>query len=100
MGYTKSDYLNIIIVRLGMMCSIVKMQNGNLRYDINRDAEDFYAGFLNLVYGYTLSNGNAIKANLHVIDLRDEARWFAVQVTSDTSSAEVRETLKGVLVTH
>lgn len=92
----KDYYLNIIRDHLGLLSYCIDKQNGSLRFDINRASENFYADFLNLVYGYELSNGNIkISKNLSVIDLVDEKNQIAVQVTSDNSVRKIRETLKG-----
>lgn len=91
---SREDYLESIIERLSLLTSNIEIANRNLRYGLNRAAEDFYANFLNLIYDYDLSNGNDEVRNLAAIDLIDEKNRIAIQVTSNTSFKKVKETLK------
>jgi hypothetical protein len=61
--------------------------------DTNVVAENFYRDLLNLVYGYHLKNANHEKQNTAVIDLFDEDKHLAIQVTSDNSSTKIHDTI-------
>src|SRR6266852_4456498 len=61
--------------------------------DINVQAEDFVAGLLNAIHGWGLVNTNKATANYPCIDLIDETRKIGVQVTSETTSAKVSDTV-------
>jgi hypothetical protein len=61
--------------------------------DINVQAEDFVAGLLNAIHGWGLVNTNKATANYPCIDLIDEIRKIGVQVTSETTSAKVSDTV-------
>ena len=87
-------YLASIRERLDLLKIHIKTDNMNLRYDLNHAAEDFYANLLNLIYGYSLSNGNNKERNLTAVDLVDKVNRIAIQVTSDTSAEKVSETLR------
>jgi hypothetical protein len=58
-----------------------------------RKAEDFFADFLNLVYGYELKNLSHDSLNNVASDLGDSTRRIAVQVTSERTKAKIQTTL-------
>ena len=91
---TRERYLESIKERLALLQKNVKLENASLRFDLNRASEDFYANFLNLVYNYSLSNGNHVAKNLAAIDLVDEKNRIAVQITSNASYQKVKHTLR------
>lgn len=62
--------------------------------DINRYAEDFYCELLNIAFGWKLRNLNQDSRNHPAIDLADDAKAIAVQVTSSTDRGKVTRTLK------
>ena len=51
---------------------------------------------LNLLYGYNLQSTNAKKGNYPAIDLADNVNKIAIQVTSNTSSSKIKETLEKI----
>ena len=62
--------------------------------DINVHAEDFVAGLLNTVFSWDLVNTNKKNANYPCIDLIDESRKLGVQVTSESGSEKLKDTLE------
>ncbi|MDH4555744.1 hypothetical protein E8F11_11265 [Pseudomonas sp. BN417] len=62
-------------------------------FDLNIAAEHFYQKLLNQVYGYDLSNLNHSQINAAAIDLADQSRSLAVQVTSQRSALKIQRTL-------
>jgi hypothetical protein len=80
---------------LSVLCSEVVLRNSLNLQDINVIAENFYRDLLNLLYGYSLKNANHEKQNVASIDLFDDEKRLAIQVTSDNSSAKVHDTIHG-----
>ena len=62
--------------------------------DTNVHAEDFVAGLLNSIYGWSLVSTNQSTANYPCIDLIDETLALGVQVTSEAGSAKLTKTLE------
>ena len=66
------------------------------RFDINKDAEEFYRGLLNLFYGWKLENANTEKdPNYTGVDLLCSVNKVAVQITSENDSEKVHKSIKG-----
>lgn len=91
---TIQDYINSINERLSFLKSKVETSSKINLYDINIHSEYFYKDFLNLLYGYQLVNINILEKNSAAIDLGDKKRKIAFQVTSDSSSNKIHETIK------
>lgn len=91
--YKKDKYINNIISGLGRVQNELNMHNATNHYDINIISEDFFAGLLNLIYGYNLKNANHEKKNTEAIDLFDEKNRIAVQVTYNNDSRKLQETI-------
>lgn len=89
----KEKYLKDIGSSLAKLKAEVEIFNSVNLYDINNFAEDFYAGLLNLIYGYNLKNLNILEKNTPAIDLGDEENRISIQVTSDNSSEKIKETI-------
>lgn len=62
-------------------------------YDIHKVAEDFCAGFLNILDGCKLRNLNTGHKNNSAIDLGDVKKKLAYQVTSVNDKKKVQDTL-------
>ena len=88
----KSD-LDRITEILSYLKSQVELSNPSNFTDINIYAENFYRDFLNLIFGYDLKNINILEPNSAAIDLGDEGKNFAVQVTSTSDLTKVRKTV-------
>ncbi len=66
------------------------------RFDLNKDAEEFYRGLLNLFFGWNLKPLNTEKdPNYEGSDLGDIERRIAVQVTSENNPDKVHSSIKG-----
>lgn len=63
-------------------------------FDINKISEGFVCELLNAVYGYELRDLNEQNKNQCAIDLGDSKKGFAIQVTSRTDTAKIKDTLK------
>lgn len=85
------EYINSIRERLAFLKSQVEISSRINLYDIHIHSEYFYKDFLNLLYGYQL---NTLEKNATAIDLGDKKNKIAFQVTSDSSSNKIHETIK------
>jgi hypothetical protein len=85
------EYINSIRERLAFLKSQVEISSRINLYDIHIHSEYFYKDFLNLLYGYKL---NTLEKNATAIDLGDKKNKIAFQVTSDSSSNKIHETIK------
>lgn len=66
------------------------------RFDIYKDAEEFYRGLLSLFYGWNLKNANTEKdPNYSGVDLLYFGEAVAVQVTSENDSEKVHKSIIG-----
>ena len=66
------------------------------RFDLNKDAEEFYRDLLNLFFDWNLKNLNTDKnSNYEGADLGDVEKGIAVQVTSENNSEKVHNSVKG-----
>ena len=97
--FTREYYIDAIANALSYLKAQVELNNAINKYSINIEAETFYAGFLNVVYGFRLKNGNHTEKNIPSIDLyeecrRDDGQRVAVQVTSNNSAKKVKKTLE------
>lgn len=90
----KEEYLKDIANSLALLSKRIEILNSINFYDVNIVAEDFYAEFLNLIFGYELKNLNVVEKNAKAIDLCDEKNKISIQVTSDNSSEKIKETIK------
>ncbi len=67
------------------------LSNLNLQ-DNNIHAENFFRDLLNLALGYDFKNINIVKKNAMAIDLGDEVKRIAIQVTSTSDFAKIKHT--------
>lgn len=81
-----------IISFLGAIESNVELDNIAGYYNINILLEDVVAKLLNIIFDYKLINANRIEKNYPAIDLIDEERRIAIQVTSDNGYNKINET--------
>lgn len=88
------EYQKKIITALSWLKTQVEYNNSLSLTDINHGAEDFYCGLLNLVYGYNLKNINITDQNAAAIDLGDEQKKIAIQVTSTSALAKTKYTVE------
>ena len=80
--------------QLGTLVSAVEIAGQNNLSSSHVVAETTLMGLLNRVYGWELVNANAIRQNCPGIDLIDEERSIAVQVTATRTAEKVRHTLE------
>lgn len=85
---------NRILKLLSWLRNEVELNNSLSLTDINRNAEDFYCGLLNLAYGYKLKNINIVEPNAAAIDLGDIEKRIAIQVTSIADLSKTKYTVE------
>jgi len=80
---------------LGRFAHEVKVKNAIGLFDINTVAEDFLIPILAIAFNCPeLRNQNRIRMNFPAVDLGCAASKTSIQITSDSSSSKVRETLE------
>lgn len=90
------ELLSRILKTLSQLITEIKLNNGAGRMNLNKAAEDFFCGILNIILGngIALTNMNHIHEDFPAIDLGDPSKGIAVQVTSTERRDKVRTTLK------
>lgn len=85
-----------IVEALNNITRYADYQNKAGRFDINKDAEEFYRGLLNLFFGWNLKNANSDKyPNFPGVDLLYLGDKIAVQITSENDSEKVHQSIIG-----
>ena len=79
---------------LSIVATNVKLHNSRGRTDINKEAEDFYCGLLNIVLSKNLVNLNLLEIDFPAIDLADKEGRLCVQVSSTEERNKVDRTLE------
>ena len=88
-------YKDEIMEALNNIVRFSDYQNKAGQFDINKDAEEFYRGLLNLFYGWSLKNANTEKdPNYAGVDLLYLGSNIAVQVTSENDSEKVHKSIR------
>ncbi len=94
--YKIQDFKEKIINCLNDLERHAMLSNKAGRFDLNKDAEEFYRGLLNRFFGWNLKNLNTEKdPNYEGADLGDIEKGVAVQVTSEKTSEKVHRSVKG-----
>jgi hypothetical protein len=98
MTILKEDNLKQIVRLLSNLSTQIKCHNKISFTDINISAEDFYKGLFNLVYNSDFKNINIEEnKNYPAIDLGDENKSWAIQVTSIANSTKIKKTISKFL---
>lgn len=93
----REKYLKEIIKLLAILKVEIGLSNANNLTDINIYSENFYRDFLNVVYGYNLENTNFSEQNFPSIDLIDEKKKIAIQVTATSSLGKTQKTVQSFI---
>lgn len=89
----RSSYWNLCEQRLSTLCTRIELRGKLNILDFHLHAEDFYQNFLNLLYGFSLTNMNQVTQNAVGIDLIDTVNKLVLQVSSTASKAKVESAL-------
>ncbi|MBF7047300.1 SMEK domain-containing protein [Campylobacter volucris] len=82
-----------IIQWFSELSSRIKLNNKLNLTDINIYCENDLLQILNIIYGWELCNANERYANAKAIDLIDDKNCIAIQITSDTSTKKIKDTI-------
>jgi hypothetical protein len=92
---TRQELLQRSSTLLGRFAHEVKVANAMGLFDINTIAEDFLIPVFKIAFDCPdLCNQNRIQMNFPAVDLGCKTSRTSIQITSDSSSSKVRETLE------
>jgi hypothetical protein len=92
---TRQELLQQSSTLLGRFAHEVKVANAIGLFDINTIAEDFLIPVFKITFDCPdLCNQNRIQMNFPAVDLGCKTSRTSIQITSDSSSSKVRETLE------
>jgi len=92
--YTRTSHLSAAGRSLVILADYLRLSSSQGLTDANRISEDFFCGLLNMLFGYNLKNLNAQNKNQPAVDLGDAVKKISFQITIDSSSGKINETLK------
>ena len=95
MDFVRKEILDDCQLWLSILCNKIDLGNGLNLTDASLHAEAFFRNILNEVFGWQLESLNALAPNSDAIDLGSDITRIAVQVTSTTTPAKIRQTLEG-----
>ncbi len=85
--------MDAVVEMLTQWVTAVKLRNAVNYTDINRTAENLTLRLLNTAYDYNLENLNWDQNNYPVVDLGDQKRGTAFQVTASDDLKKIKETV-------
>lgn len=94
---TRQDYIGKITDTFALLETSFRNRILLNLYDSNIISEDFFAGLLNIIYDLNLSNINNTKKNSASVDLVDETKRVAYQVTSTNTQAKAQNTVNSFI---
>lgn len=83
-----------IVLKLSVLRYIVSSRSKRHKYDLNKQAERFFMNLLNIIEGWNLEDLNVDTPNAAVIDLGDKTAKVSVQITAETGSTKIKDTIK------
>lgn len=93
MGLEREIIIKEISDLLALLQLEIKNRNSLKLYDINLVAEEFLCAFLNLVYGWNLTNANRIHHDEPGIDLIDKQNHIVFQITTTRTSKKIQHSI-------
>ncbi|MEZ3446143.1 MAG: SMEK domain-containing protein [Lachnospiraceae bacterium] len=90
------EMLNKLKELLVNFSTYIEMENKNGEFGINKLAENIIGGLLGIIFGCEFKNMNVSSQNYPTIDLADEDKRIAVQITSENASRKILETVAGI----
>lgn len=91
------QYLDLILKGLSELAYEVSWRGRLNLTDLHIMSEDFYAGFLNIVYGLSLRNTNITNQNSEGIDLEDDNAKIIIQVSSTCTKNKIEHSLNEIV---
>ncbi|MCG3693324.1 SMEK domain-containing protein [Aliarcobacter butzleri] len=92
--YKRKDIIEEIIYALNLIKLNIKSFSKLSLYDLNIYSEDFFCKLLNIINDFNLKNLNIKDKNSVAIDLADLEQSICYQVTSDSSSSKIKNTIQ------
>jgi len=89
----EKNELDTVVEMLTQWVTAVKLRNALNYTDINRTAENLALRLLNTAYNYNLKNLNWDQNNYPAVDLGDQKRGVAFQVTASDDLKKIKETV-------
>ena len=89
----RSLYFNFIEERLNLLAQRLESRGSLNILDLNIHAENFYLHFFNLLFGWNLTNINAIQQNAAGIDLVDTTNRIIIQVSATATKQKIESAL-------
>jgi hypothetical protein len=93
-GLNRRRFFDDITEMLIMLQRNIEIRGQLNLLDYHQHSEDFYAHFLNLVFGWKLTNMNSFMQNVEAIDLIDTVNELIVQVSATNTKVKVESALK------
>lgn len=93
MPFKRTQYIDEISYKLSVLKMELMDHNRAGLYDSNLMAENFFCGFLNILYGWELKNANDRKRNCPGIDLIDEENLVVVQVSGTADANKIQDSI-------
>jgi len=92
--FATAEAFQDIVVRLSVLRYVITSSTKRGKYDIATDAENFFAGFFNRLFSWSLVNLNETEHhNFPAIDLGDTKHRVAIQITAENSIDKIKATL-------
>jgi hypothetical protein len=91
---TAGYYIGQVLDDLAAIGNQVENRNRVGLFEMTKLLENFYRDVLNEIYGYSLKNTNEDRSNSPAVDLVDDSKGIAIQVTSSGTSAKINKTLE------
>lgn len=89
----RSLYFDFIEEKLNILASRIETRGQLNILNLHLHSEEFYKGFLNLLFNWRLVNLNTIEHNAAAIDLVDETGHILVQVSATATKAKIESSL-------
>lgn len=90
----RSGHFDYIEEKLNILATRINSRGKLNILNLHNHSENFYAYFLNELYGWNLGNLNEQKQNVEAIDLIDHSKKIVIQVSSTNTKQKVEDSLK------
>lgn len=98
MIFNRSIYFDYIEGKINTLATSIKSRGKLNILNYHNHSEDFYAYFLNELYGWQLKNANPFQHNIEAIDLVAHTDELVVQVSATNTVQKVENSLKKGLI--
>jgi hypothetical protein len=95
---SRSRYFDYIEEKINTLATRINSRGKLNILNLHIHSEDFYAYFLNELYGWNLKNENPFKQNVEAIDLIDHTNKYVIQVSATNTKAKIESSLDKNLI--